>query len=345
VTAGAPGAGQRTRLCPARLGRRTKVLTRRLRPGDAAILDHPHLDRVSAEELIAAGVAIVVNCRPSISDEYPNAGPLLLAEAGVALIDLPDDSLFELCRDGDLLELRDGEVWHDGELLACGHAFELDELRERWRSRQEWIGAAIERFAANTIEHMRREHELLAERLELPRLATDFRDRSALVVVRGGGYLADLDTLRGYVRETQPVIVAVDGATEALLARGLQPQMIVGDMDSASDAALCCGAELVAHSYLDGHAPGRERLRRLRLPHSVVATPGTSEDLALLIAAELGASQIVSVGSHLSLVEFLDRDRAGAASAFLTRLRLGEILVDAKGISRLGLPWSGQGAR
>jgi uncharacterized membrane-anchored protein len=320
----------------ARLGRRTKLLAKRLERGDVAIIDHPGLDRVSAEDMIAAGVCAVINCGRSVSDSYPNSGPLLLAQAGVALIDVPGDALFERCRDGELLEVTsDGEVRRDGELLAAGSALGLAELVTQTQARRDQIGEALERFALNTIEHLREERELLGGRLELPQFATDFRDRQALVVVRGGGYLDDLRALRSYIRELRPVIVAVDGAVDGLLDSGLRPDMIVGDMDSASDRALRCGAELIVHAYTDRHAPGRERLERLGLAHKLVPAPGTSEDVALLIAAEKGASLIVAVGSQLNLVEFLDRDRKGASSSFLTRLRIGDILVDAKGVSRL----------
>lgn len=320
---------------PARLGRRTKLLVRRLLPGDVAIIDHAGLDRVSAEELLAAGVRGVLNCSGSLSESYPNVGPLLLLAAGVPLIDLPNDALFEHCLDGDPLELRGGEVRRAGKLVARGRVLTLEQARAALRERRASVHEALERFVRNTLERMRAERELLSAPLELPRLRTDFRDRPALVVVRGGGYLDDLRALRAWVRGAAPVIVAVDGAVEAVRACGMRADMVVGDMDSASDAALASGAELVAHSYLDGRAPGRDRLVALGLPHAVVRAPGTSEDLALLIAAEAGASLIVSVGSQLNLTELLDRGRAGAASAFLTRLRVAELLVDAKGISRL----------
>jgi uncharacterized membrane-anchored protein len=319
----------------ARLGRRTKLLTKRLRSGDVAIIDHAHLDRVSAEDMIAARVCAVINCQQSVSDRYPNMGPLLLTEAGIALIDVPDDSLFSACREGDVLEVHGGEVRRNGEVLTEGRVLTVTELRAQTRSRRKEIGEALERFAFNTIEHMREERELLGGKLELPLFQTDFRDRSALVVVRGVGYLDDLRALRPYIRDVRPVIVAVDGAAEGVIECGLRPHMIVGDMDSAGDSALRCGAELVVHAYLNGRAPGRARLEELGLAHSVVPAPGTSQDIAMLIAAEKGASLIVSVGSQLNLVEFLDRDRAGASSTFLTRLRIGEILVDAKGVSRL----------
>jgi len=205
------------------------------------------------------------------------------------------------------------------------------------------IGEAIESFAENTMEHIREEGDLLAGRLELPDFDTRFRDRPALVVVRGVDHQKDLRILRPYVRDVRPVLVAVDGGADAILEAGFKPDMIVGDMDSATDAALSCGAELVVHAYPDGRAPGRERLDSLGLSYKLVPAPATSEDVAMLIAAEKGAELIVAVGSHFNLVEFLEKNRAGMSSTFLTRLRIGEILVDAKGVSRLYRPSAGRG--
>lgn len=333
----------------ARLGRRTKLLVRRLAAGDVAVIDHRDLDRVSAEDLIGAGAVAVLNCKPSTSASYPNMGPLLLVEAGVLLVDLPDDALFERVSDGERLTVRlgdgRGEVVSGGRVLAAGTVRELERLRSETEARKLEIGAALERFAHNTIEHMREERELLAGRIDLPRFRTDFRDRPALVVVRGADRRDDLRALRPFIRDTRPALVAVDGGAEALLDAGLEPDMIVGDMDSASEAALL-GArrgrtELVVHGYPDGSAPGRERLERLGLPYKLVPAPGVSQDVAMLIAAEKGARLIVSVGAQLNLVEFLDRDRAGMSSTFLTRLRVGEILIDAKGVSRLYRPLPG----
>jgi uncharacterized membrane-anchored protein len=333
-----------------RPGRRTKLLVKHLVPGDIALIDHLDIDRVSAEELIAADVAAVLNCRPSSGGSYPNLGPQLLVEAGIMLVDLPDDSLFDTVSDGDPLTVRalahDGgapavEVLRKGVVLARGELLDIERVSAETEARRKEVGEALERFAHNTIEHMREERELLAGRIQLPRFATDFRDRSTLVVVRGVGHQRDLRALRPFVRDLRPLIVAVDGGADALLEEGLKPDMIVGDMDSAGEAALRCGAELVVHSYPDGRAPGRHRLEQLGLPFKLVPAPGTSQDIAMLIAAEKGARLIVSVGSQFNLVEFLDRNREGMSSTFLTRLRIGEILVDAKGVSRLYHPRPG----
>jgi uncharacterized membrane-anchored protein len=343
-------AAVRTVSGPVRPGRKTKLLVKHLVRGDIALVDHLDIDRVSAEELIAAGASAVLNCSRSSSGTYPNLGPQLLVEAGILLLDLPDDTLFKTLSDGDPVTVRaehsDGgvasaEVLRRGELLARGEVLDLARISAETELRRGEIGEALERFAHNTIEHMREERELLAGRIQLPRFATDFRDRSTLVVVRGVGHQRDLRALRPFIRDMRPLLVAVDGGAEALLEAGMTPDMIVGDMDSAGEAALRCGAELVVHSYPDGRAPGRHRLEALGLPFKLVPAPGTSQDVAMLIAAEKGARLIVSVGSQFNLVEFLDRNRKGMSSTFLTRLRIGEILVDAKGVSRLYQPRPG----
>jgi uncharacterized membrane-anchored protein len=347
--AGAPVAPQegqsRVVAGPVRPGRKTKLLVKHLVRGDIALIDHLDLDRVSAEELIAAGAGAVLNCSPSSSGRYPNLGPQLLVQAGILLVDLPDDALFAAVSDGDPLVVHvagtRAEVLRKGDRLATGEVLDLARISAENELRRREVGEALERFARNTIEHMRDERELLAGRIPLPRFATDFRDRSTLVVVRGSDHQRDLRALRPFIRDRRPVLVAVDGGAEALLQAGYRPDMIVGDMDSAGEQALRCGAELVVHSYPDGRAPGCARLEQLGLSYELVPAPGTSQDVALLIAAEKGASLIVTVGSHFNLVDFLDRNRKGMSSTLLTRLRVGEILVDAKGVSRLYQPRPG----
>jgi uncharacterized membrane-anchored protein len=327
----------------ARLGKRTKLLTKRLAAGDIAVLDHRNLDRVSAEDLVAARVGAVLNCSPSSTGSYPNMGPLLLVEAGIHLVEMDDDTLFERIHDGDDVVVRGGEVLRRGTVVAHGRVLEPEEVRAANDASRREIGEALERFAHNTIEHMLEERELLAGKIELPRFRTDMRDRPTLLVIRGVGHQRDLRALRTYIRDQRPVIIAVDGGAGAVLAEGLHPHMIIGDMDSADERALRCGAELVLHAYPDGRAPGRARLEELGLRYAEVRAPGTSQDVAMLLAAEKGASLIVCVGSQFNLVEFLDRNRRGASSTFLTRLRVGEILVDAKGVSRLYRPRPGLG--
>ena len=323
---------------PVRLGRRTKSLVKRLRDGEIAVIDHADLDRLAAEDLVASEVVAVVNVAPFSTGRYPNTGPLLLARTGVRLIEVPAAPLFEELRDGDVIELGGGEVRLDGSVLAAGQELTVAMLEERLNEQRDRIDEALSEFAENTIAHVRDEGELLLGALALPETRTDFRDRHVLIVVRGTTYRKDLRALRAYIDDARPVLVGVDGGADAIREEGFEPDVILGDMDSASDAALHSGAELIVHAYPDGRAPGRERLLGLGLEHLVVPAPATSQDVAMLLAHEKGASLIVAVGAHFNLTEFLDKNRAGMSSTFLTRLRVGETLVDAKGVSSLYNP-------
>ena len=208
-------------------------------------------------------------------------------------------------------------------------------MEKRLDEAKQGIASVIEDFAENTIDFIRDERDVLIDAARLPVVGTDFHGRHVLVVVRGYDYKEDLAALRAYVRETKPLLVAVDGGADALLDFGLRPDMIIGDMDSVTTEALLTGAELVVHAYPGGEAPGLERLEALGLPCTTFEAPGTSEDIAMLLAYEHGAELIVAVGTHANVIEFLDKGRKGMASTFLTRLRVGPILVDAKGVGRL----------
>jgi len=322
----------------ARLGKKTKDLVKRLKLGDIAVIDHADVDRIAAEDLVATGTRAVVNCAASSTGRYPNPGPLILARAGVHLLDVPGAPLFERLGDGDELTIVGGEVRSGGELLATGDVIDLPTAAAQLERQRERVDEALAAFAENTMVHVREEGALLAGKIEFPAVRTDFRDRHALIVVRGTTYKRDLRTLRAYIEDTHPVLVGVDGGADAILEEGFTPDMILGDMDSATDAALQSGAEVVVHAYADGRAPGLERLERLELEPVVVPAVGTSQDVAMLLAHENGAELIVSVGAHFNLTEFLDKNRAGMSSTFLTRLRIGETLIDAKGVSRLYNP-------
>src|SRR3954447_6195178 len=323
---------------PVKLGKRTKRLVKRLRPEDIAVIDHDAIDRVSGEDLVASGVRCVLNVSVSASPRYGNQGPVLMTESGIHLVDMPGAPLFDVLKDGEKLTVRGNKLYRDEELVWEGEVQDREAVTKAYEAGRRGIGEALEAFAANTMTHIREERDLVSGHLELPDLDTRFRDRPALVVVRGVDHKKDLRILRSYVRDRKPVLIGVDGGADAILEEGWTPDMIVGDMDSATDRVLRSGAELVVHAYPDGRAPGRDRLDSMGLSYRVVPAPATSEDVAMLIAAEKGAELIVSVGSHFNLVEFLDKNRQGMSSTFLTRLRVGEILVDAKGVSRLYRP-------
>ena len=321
----------------ARTDERTKDLAKRIQPGEIAIIDHKDLDTVATESLIEAGALAVVNAGPCISGRYPNVGPLLLPAAGLPVIDNAGDDLLSRVPDGTVVTLSGGDIIVDGTIVATGTLQTMDSFTTILDASRRSMGDELERFASNTLEYLRREGHLLVDQPDIPDIPIDFRGRQVLVVVRGVDYKKDLQLLErsGYIREQRPVLVGVDGGADALLAIGKVPDMIIGDMDSVTERALRCGAAMVVHGYADGRAPGSERLDELGVEHVVFASTGTSEDIAMLIAFERGAELIVAVGTHNSMVDFLDKGRAGMASTFLVRMKVGPILVDAKGVNRL----------
>jgi uncharacterized membrane-anchored protein len=321
----------------ARLDRRTKNLTKRLKPGEIAVIDHLDIDRVSAEALVMAGVAAVVNAAASISGRYPNLGPEIIVSAGIPLLDDVGPDVFAALRDGERVRLDEDVLYvgSDERVAVKGSRLSIEDVQAAMAEARAGLSVQIEAFAANTIEFLRRERDLLLDGIGVPEIRTRLENRQALLVVRGYHYREDLQALRPYIREYRPVLIGVDGGADALRDEGFKPDLIVGDMDSVSDATLLCGAELVVHAYPDGRAPGLQRVEDLGLQAVVFPAAGTSEDAAMLLADEKGAELIVAVGSHATLIEFLDKGRAGMASTFLTRLRVGGKLIDAKGVSRL----------
>lgn len=323
---------------PARLGRRTKILTKRLSAGDIAIIDHVDLDRVSAEALIACQVAAVVNAATSISGRYPNPGPQLLVEAGIPLVDEAGPDLFARVSEGKTVRLDGDTLYAGDEIVAKGKVQTGATVAAALAEAKAGLATQLRAFVTNTLDYMSRDGEQIIAGITGPELHTRIEGRHVLVVVRGYHLREDLAALRSYIREFKPLMIGVDGGADTLLAAGYRPHLIVGDMDSVSDSGLRCGAELVVHAYPDGRAPGLARVQRLGLPAVLYPCPGTSEDVAMLLADEKDASLIVAVGTHYTLNEFLDKGRGGHSSTWLTRLRVGGKLVDAKGVSRLYRP-------
>ena len=319
---------------PARVDRRTKDLTKRLRPGDIAVIDHEDLDRVSAEALVACRPAAVVNASSSISGKYPNLGPEILVAAGIPLVDHAGPEAMEI-KDGVTLTIEGGEVSSPDRTVVTGERLDAEAVQDAMTVARAGMSDQLEAFAENTMEYLRQERDLLFDGVGVPDITTELDGRHVLIVVRGYHYKEDLQILRHYIREYKPILIGVDGGADALIEARHKPDLIVGDMDSVSDDALRSGAEIVVHAYRDGKAPGLERVRSLGVEPVVFPATGTSEDVAMLLADDKGAQLIVAVGTHVTLVEFLDKGRKGMASTFLTRLRVGSKLVDAKGVSQL----------
>src|SRR4029078_6071061 len=255
--------------------------------------------------------------------------------AGIPLLDDLGEDTFRHIREGAEVAIEGNTVMVDGVPVAHGVRQDAETVAKSMVDAREGLSVQLEAFAANTMEYLKQERDLLLDGVGVPDITTRITGRHCLIVVRGYDYKADLDVLRPYIREFKPVLIGVDGGADALVEAGYTPDLIIGDMDSVSDDVLRCGAEVIVHAYPDGRAPGLARMQQLNVPAITFPAAATSEDIAMLLADEKGASLIVAVVTHATLVEFLDKGRAGMASTFLTRLKVGGKLVDAKGVSRL----------
>lgn len=319
----------------ARLDRRTKKLVRRLVPGDIAIIDHAGIDRLAAEALVQARPKAVINAASSMSPDYPNTGPLIITQAGIPLLDAVGEAIFARLTEGSKIEIKGNAVYKAGVQIATGELLTPAIIAQRMEEARSRIKEVLARFVENTFAYARQEIGLIAGGVTIPPVRTPLWGRHALVVVRGHDYRDDLRAIVSYIKEVKPVLIGVDGGADALLEFGFRPDIIIGDMDSVSDRALRAAGEIIVHAYPDGRAPGLKRVEELGLQAHVFAAPGTSEDIAMLLAYEKGADLIVAVGTHSNLFDFLEKGRPGMGSTFLVRLKVGAVLVDAKGVSRL----------
>lgn len=322
-----------------RKDRSTKKLIQRLRPREIALIAHRDLDWTAAEGLLRCGVKAILNTESFCSGLFPPAALQQLLRRKVHLVENLGGRFFDAVVEGEAVRVVGGSVYCRGAEIGSGDLLTESVYEKVYRDALLRRDQIIEDFLVNTLDYAYRERHLITENIHLPPLKTVFKNHDAVVVIRGKGFREDLRAMKSYLREKKPVLVGVDGGGDALLEYGLTPDLIVGDMDSVSDRALQQARELVVHAYSDGRGvPGRERLERLGLKHHIFRAPGTSEDIALLLAHDLGAALIVAVGTHFSVTEFLEKGRMGMASTILVRLKVGDRLVDAKGVSRLYQP-------
>lgn len=319
----------------ARLDKRTKNLVTRLKKNDIAIINHDDIDEVAANSIIEIRPQIVINAQKSITGRYPAKGAYKILKAGIPVLDEVGEEIFDKVKEGILLEVKDEKVYWGGRLIAEGKILTLEDVQARLKEARGNFQGQLDSFVDNTLEYAKKEKDLILGNIEVPPLNTHILGRHVLIVVRGSSYKEDLKTISSYINEEQPVLIGVDGGADALLEFGLKPDIIVGDMDSVSDEALRCGAEIVVHAYANGEAPGMKRIQEMGLTAHSCPMPGTSEDLAMILAWEHGASLIVAVGTHSNMVDFLEKGRKGMGSTFLVRLKVGSILVDARGVSQL----------
>lgn len=315
--------------------KRTKNLIKRLKPGDIALIAHKDLDEIAANSLVESKIKCIINTEKTISGRYPNQGPSILVEAGVPIFEVCDTDLFESIKEGETIEISNDAIIKDGEVICKCELLDSEKIEYLLGIGYENFEKELDRFIENTLEYAKKEKGLVTGKVPIPKVKTKMNNRHVLVVVRGKDYKRDLETVQAYIHEVHPVLIGVDGGGDALLEFGYIPDMVIGDMDSISDRCLKMSKEIVVHAYTNGEAPGLERVEKLGLNAVIFPSPGTSEDIALLLAYANNADLIVAVGTHNNMIDFLEKGRNGMASTFLVRLKVGSKLVDAKGVNKL----------
>ena len=320
---------------PIRVDRKTKKLAKRIQPGEIAVINHVDIDEVAANSLVEAKVKLVINAAESISGRYPNKGPGILTENNILIIDRVGEELFNNVSEGETLLIEDGKIFRGDELIGEGDVLTREKVAVQIKLAYDNLGEELDRFIDNTIEYAKKEKGFILGEVEIPKVKTKYQGKQVLIVVRGQDYKEDLATMISYIEEVKPILVGVDGGADALMEFGYKPDVVVGDMDSVSDESLKAAGEIVVHAYTDGRAPGLKRVQDLGLDAVVFPAPGTSEDIAMLIAYEYNAELIVALGTHSNIIDFLEKGRKGMASTFLVRMKIGAKLIDAKGVNLL----------
>jgi len=299
------------------------------------LIDHKDIDELAGDLLVQKKVRAVININSSITGRYPNVGPKTLVESGIYLIDQVNEGIWEKIYDGDEIVISGNNIYKHKELAGTGEVLDLNIIKDKLSFSCKNLENELDRFVQNTLDYALKEKELITGKLKIPKINTEISGKHVLVVVRGQNYKEDLKTILSYIQEVKPVIIGVDGGADAVREFGLKPHIIIGDMDSVNDETLKTGAEIIVHAYPDGRAPGMERIEKLGLKAKVFSAPGTSEDIAMLLAYEKQTELIVAIGTHSNMIDFLEKGRKGMASTFLVRLKVGNKLVDAKGVNQL----------
>lgn len=319
----------------ARVDERTRDVLTRVRPGEVAVIDHEDLDRGTVESLLRAKVIAVVNAADCISGRFPNLAPLLLVAAGIAVVDRCGREVLAAVEEGVDVRVAGGVVYVGDRAVAHGERQSLESMESRLSETKVHIGAELERLAEGTIEFLHEERDLLIEGVRIPDCDVDFEGRHCVVVLRRLDWRQDLESLMGYIKDRRPVLVGVDSGADALVEVGLRPDLIMGDPNAIGADTLTCGAEVIVIAREGDWSAGLGRLQDLGIPHRTFDARGGATDAALLLAYEKGAALVVAVGTQASAVEFIEQGRADAAASLLTRMRVGQVLVDAKAVERL----------
>ena len=292
----------------------TRRVAARLEVGDIAVIDQLDLDLVSAQALVAARPAAVVNVRSSLSGRHPALGAAAVVESGILLVDDVGPGLLSVVRDGQTIRLHDGSLYDAKTMLGHGAVRERTDVEAAQTRARVGMAGRLEAVGADMAGYFRAHEGLLLEGVGLPPVQLKVKGRPVLIVPPGDRAATEVRALRAWVRERRPVVISADAGAESAVAARVRPDLVIGPSGSAKIRKA-------------------ERLVAEDLPEGLSAT-----EVAVLLAVAGEAGLVVLAGAPASYDELLDRDRETAASLFAVRLRAGDRLVDAAAVAALQRP-------
>lgn len=316
-------------------GSKTKALIKYLNSNDIAVLNHNDIDELAAYALINSGISIILNTGLCMTGKYNSKGTSILIKNGIKLYEVKVS--YELFNDGDYVCIRDKDLIINKYNIFTNACTNVNEAYVRKYTELSNTNANKEliNFINNTLSYANEEKDKILFETSYPNINIKIKGRDVLIVVRGSFCESDLMALKSYIEFYKPVIIGVDGGADLLINNGYVPDILIGDMDSVSDLGIYRSKEIILHAYKNGYCPCKDRVDKMNVKYKILSMLGTSEDIAMLMAYDMGAEQIVLLGGHKCMYDFMEKGRKGMGSTLLTRIKIGEKLIDFKGISKI----------
>lgn len=302
-----------------------------IRTGDIVIIDAKDLESEPAEALVERGVAAVINVSSTATGRFPNQGAHVLTAAGILLVDDVGEGIWNALRNGEVVRIEGGSIHREDDVVATGLVMTSERVQERHAEATSGFSNQLDAVVTNATDILRRDRAMLIEGERIPRLSNRVKSRPVIIVADGDAE-ADLRTLRRFIIDHDPVLVAAGGAADLILRLGYKVDVLIGDGDDMSPAAIAKADEIVLVSA-SGRWDRPERFEKHGRQPVLFTANGAIADLALLMIDEHEPGVIVLAGHPRALNDLVEREPVAVAGTFVARLRAQSRIVDAEAVS------------
>lgn len=300
--------------------------------GDFLLIEDNDLTQADAELLIESGVQLVINAALSVTGRVRSRGPQTLIDAGIVLLDDCGSDVWAL-KDGDSITVKGTDILREGKRVAQGHRYDsLKDLPSDIPDVDQALSDQLQAFEASTSTFLEYEGAGVLRGEGYPELATQVSGRQVLLVCDSPRASQQLRDLGQWIRDTQPLVVAVEGGALRAKRAHLKPAIIVGDMTEVPDKIIRSGAEIVVPRAHEGDQ-GRDRLNRMGIDYHQIDLSASAQDVAISLLSFMDPAAIVVAGDARELEDYLELPRSVVTPAFLIRLRAGDLLIPAHAVS------------